>query len=217
MGCIVGMIYLTYFAYYNGNPYNAFRGVDYSGNMCGISSYGTTNYPYLYFTNPYSDITKRICVDTCPTYSSGSNTVYQVLSNSVSAQTTYTIQYDAGGSRITGSGSPVSGDVLGYDSYSVIGRLCVPNANMFSNILINNTSTTSSAFTQGDIANFITDTQNNWQYLLAALGFAIVVSFIFMFLLRCLAGCIVWCSLFGIIFFFVGLGFVFLYNAGYFG
>jgi len=37
-----------------------------------------------------------------------------------------------------------------------------------------------------------------------------------MFLLRCLAGCIVWLSLFGIMFFFIGTGLIFLYNAGYF-
>lgn len=54
-------------------------------------------------------------------------------------------------------------------------------------------------------------------YLLAALGFAIVVSFIFMFLLRCIAGCVVWCSLFGIILFFIGIGLLFLYSAGVIG
>ena len=58
---------------------------------------------------------------------------------------------------------------------------------------------------------------NNWQYLLAALGFAIVVSFIYMFLLRCIAGCVVWCSLFGIILFFIGIGLLFLYSAGKLG
>lgn len=35
-----------------------------------------------------------------------------------------------------------------------------------------------------------------------------------MFLLRCLAGCIVWVSLFGTILVLVGLGIVFLYNSG---
>jgi solute carrier family 44 (choline transporter-like protein), member 2/4/5 len=73
------------------------------------------------------------------------------------------------------------------------------------------------AFSQGDLANFITDTTNNWQYLLAALGWGVLISFIFMFCLRCLAGCIVWCSIFGLIFFFIGLGLLFLYNAGYLG
>ena len=35
-----------------------------------------------------------------------------------------------------------------------------------------------------------------------------------MFLLRCLAGCIVWLSLFGIMFFLIGTGMLFLYNSG---
>lgn len=46
---------------------------------------------------------------------------------------------------------------------------------------------------------------------------AIVIAFIVMFLLRCLAGCIVWLSLFGIMFLLVGLGVIFLYNAGKLG
>jgi hypothetical protein len=29
------MVYLTYFGYANGNPYNAFRGVDQNGKICG--------------------------------------------------------------------------------------------------------------------------------------------------------------------------------------
>lgn len=37
-----------------------------------------------------------------------------------------------------------------------------------------------------------------------------------MFFLRCCAGCIVWLSLFAIMFLFVGTGLIFLYNAGYF-
>lgn len=51
-------------------------------------------------------------------------------------------------------------------------------------------------------------------WLLAAFGFAIVVSFIFMFCLRCLAGCIIWFAVLGIIVFFALAGVVFLYNAG---
>jgi len=55
----------------------------------------------------------------------------------------------------------------------------------------------------------------NYQWLLAATGMAVLIAFIFMFLLRCLAGCIVWLSLFGTIFVLLGLGLIFLYNAGY--
>lgn len=211
------MIYLTYFAYYNGNPTGAFRGVDYLGNICGKTNATTANYPYLYFTNPYSDISLRICVDSCPAYNSGSNSVTQVNSNSDAAHTTYTIQYTSSGTRTSGSAAPTSSDVLGYDSYVVVNRLCVPNANMFSTIFSSVSSTAAAAFTQGDLNNFITDIMNNWQWLLVALGWGILISFVFMFMLRCLAGCIVWCSLFGIIIFFIGLGLIFLYNAGYLG
>ena len=50
--------------------------------------------------------------------------------------------------------------------------------------------------------------------MLAAFGFAIIISFVWMFCLRCLAGIIVWSSIFGIIIFFALIGVVFLYNNG---
>lgn len=51
---------------------------------------------------------------------------------------------------------------------------------------------------------------------MCGLGIAIVISLIFMFLLRCLVGCIVWFSCIGIILVFIGLGVLFLYNGGAF-
>ena len=45
---------------------------------------------------------------------------------------------------------------------------------------------------------------------------AIVISLLFMFLLRCLVGCIVWFSVIGVILAFVGAGVIFLYNGGAF-
>jgi Plasma-membrane choline transporter len=87
---------------------------------------------------------------------------------------------------------------------------------LFGDDLISKTNF-SSVLSQGQVANLITDVMTNWKYLLAALGFAILVSFIFMFLLRCIAGCVVWCSLFGIILFFIGIGLLFLYSAGKIG
>lgn len=50
-----------------------------------------------------------------------------------------------------------------------------------------------------------------------ATGIAVFISFVVMFFLRCFAGCIVWLSLFAIMFLLVGLGLIFLYNAGYMG
>ena len=53
---------------------------------------------------------------------------------------------------------------------------------------------------------------------MVALVFALVTGFIFMCLMRCLAGCIIWFALFSIVFLFLGLGLIFLYQSGnYFG
>jgi len=67
---------------------------------------------------------------------------------------------------------------------------------------------------QGSFASLTSDVQNNWQWILAGVGFAVVSSLIFMFLLRCLVGCIVWLSILGSILVFAGLGVIFCYNAG---
>ena len=53
--------------------------------------------------------------------------------------------------------------------------------------------------------------------MLCGIGFAVIVSLIFMFLLRCMVGCVVWGSIFLTIALFAGLGVIFLYNAGKIG
>ena len=45
---------------------------------------------------------------------------------------------------------------------------------------------------------------------------SVFISLLFLFLLRCLVGCIVWVSCIGIILVFAGLGAIFLYNGGVF-
>lgn len=70
---------------------------------------------------------------------------------------------------------------------------------------------------QQDVTNFMTDLQNNWKIIALAIIGCVVISFLFMFLLRCLAGLIVWGSILGSIVFFLLAGFVFLNNAGVIG
>lgn len=49
---------------------------------------------------------------------------------------------------------------------------------------------------------------------MGALGLSVIISFIFMFLLRCIAGCVVWLSLILIVLGTVAMGIIFLYNGG---
>jgi hypothetical protein len=51
-------------------------------------------------------------------------------------------------------------------------------------------------------------------WILAGFGLAVILAFVWMYALKCLAGCIVWVSIFGIILTFAGVGVIFLYNAG---
>lgn len=102
------MVYLTAFAYTNGNPNNAFRGVDSSGNVCGGSGYTTASFPYLYFTNPTNDISARSCVSFCPSYTESSNDVTRPFL--ASGQITYAKQYKTDGTGASGTAAaPATG------------------------------------------------------------------------------------------------------------
>lgn len=208
------MVYLGVYGYDKGNPYVIFRGVDGNGRVCGDTADAiTANFPYVYWTDPANNLQLRSCVNACPTWDG--STVVQV-SCSVAGDcnsNTYQTVYDDQGNVITGSAT--AGDFVGYDTYSVLGRACVPNPNMFTTVFKSISSAFSSALNQGALADFINDTKNNWYWLLAATGVGFLAAFFVMFFLRCCAGCIVWLALFGIMFLLVGTGLIFLYNAGY--
>lgn len=212
------MVYLGIYGFDKGSPSKIYRGVDSNGRVCGDTNDAITkDYPYLYLTNPIYDIFKRACVASCPVWDSTTSSMSapncSVAAN-CGSNTAWDVTYNSNGN--VNSGVPTSSSqVMGYDSVLVISRVCVPNPNMFTTAFQSLNSTFSSALNQGALADVINDTKNNWHWLLAAAGVALIVGFIVMCFLRCCAGCIVWLSLFGIMFLFVGLGLIFLYNAGY--
>lgn len=90
----------------------------------------------------------------------------------------------------------------------------MPSSAAFTQALKEYADKMANSLQQGEFASLVSDVKGNWQWILAAAGFSIVVSLLFMFLLRCLVGCIVWTSILGSILLFAGLGIIFLYNAG---
>lgn len=107
--------------------------------------------------------------------------------------------------------------------------MCIPTTNSLSGLNSQAKSSNSTTSDTGVSAYFynslggsylsglISDIKNNWPVLLVAFALAIIISFIFMFLLRCLAGLIVWLSIIGTIAFLAGLGFIFYYSSGKMG
>ena len=214
-GCCA-MVYLGIYGFTNGDVHLIFRGVDEAGNICGDTNTPTTAlFPYLYWTQPDTSLQNRACVDACPTWD-GSAVVQVTCAVASQCNTnSYQVTFNDQGGVASGTYTAGSGQIIGYDSYSVLSRACVPNPNMFTSVFSSISSSFSSALDQGALADFINDVKNNWYWLLAATGVSFIVAFIIMFFLRCCAGCIVWISLFGIMFLLVGTGLIFLFNAGY--
>lgn len=205
---IVAMIYCTGVGWAEGNTFNAWRATDQNGIVCGKGD--AKDYTLSYFYYPYNT-SLRYCVKKCPTYVNG--TITTIDCYNCGSPSWITILEN--GSFTAGSSS-ASGSNIAYGSYPVISRICVPNSNVFLNGLDGVGEKFTSSASIGFVADFTTDIQNNWEYILFAFIMAIIISFAFMYILKCLAGCIVWMSIFSVIGLFIMIGFVFLYNANSF-
>lgn len=154
------MIYLTAFGYNTGYPTGIFRGVDSNGNLCGDSKDPIyVNYPYLYITQPLASLPlTRQCVNQCPYFVAGTGVLpASGAACHTTADCTWSSQYDTSGNHFFGTNPAVAGDIIGYDSYLILDRVCIPNFNMFSTIFNSASSAISGVLQQGDLANFISD------------------------------------------------------------
>lgn len=136
---IAAMVYCSIYAYSFGNLSSVFRGTDSTLNICGKGL--TADYPYLYFTNPVSaNMSKRVypsslfrCVKACPSYgASPTLPVIDCFTNTDIGSCNYDNILSSHGDTVNPS-APGSGgfDILGYDSYPVIDRLCLPSTGTF--------------------------------------------------------------------------------------
>ena len=146
LAAIGGMGYLTYAAYYNNDPTTIFRGVNQNNLVCGNKlDLLTKDKPYLYFYDPRGTLSlKKACVAVCPYYDG--TTITAVVAEPT---VTYTDILNLDGTAIlasTGSLPIVAGDVVGYDTYPLLGRICVPSAKLVTTIF--DTAKLSAAFSQ---------------------------------------------------------------------
>lgn len=207
---VVAMIVMSSNAYSTGNLSKIFRATDSNGVACGDPSGVAASYPYAYFYNPTSgDLSNRYCVASCPYYSSGSLTTISCYGQ---VSCTYALTVTTTGTYSVNPSS--TSQIIGYETSAMVGRLCIPSTTVFNGVFSSYISTFSSALSSSDLASFTTDLENNWKWILAAIGACIILAFVFMYTLRCFAGLIVWTSVIGIILVFTVGGIIFLYNAG---
>ena len=151
------MVYLGAYGFSMGDPSKIFRPIDQNGNVCGDkTNTNTKDYPYLYFTNPLDSLQKRSCISSCPGWTGSTVsaiTCAPYATATICNSDTYNVIYSNDGTLL--SGTYASSSILGYDTYLVLDRICIPNSNMFTNAFSTITSSFSSAMNQGAMADFV--------------------------------------------------------------
>jgi hypothetical protein len=157
---ILAMIVLAIYSYTYGNTHNIYRATDSNQNICGQTGTVTENFPLSYFYNPTTgDLSKRVCVSSCPIYSSSGVLSTLNCYDKTSAQNcTYTITIKQDGSY--SSGSPNNASIIGYEATEQIGRVCLPTSTVLKNAFASVSTNISDGVRQAGLANFITDLQN---------------------------------------------------------
>lgn len=154
------MIVLAIYSYTYGNTHNIYRATDNNQNVCGQSGTSTANYPFAYFYNPTTaDLSKRVCVTSCPSYVNGTLSAITCYANSNIPSCAYTQTVKQDGTYTTNS-TVSSSDVIGYDSTEQIGRVCIPTSTVLQNAFSSVSTTISDGVRQAGLANFIPDIQN---------------------------------------------------------
>ena len=159
---ICAMVYLGVYGFSKGNTYVMYRGVDSNGVECGKTGGVAELFPYLYFTNPLFSITNRACVSSCPSWTGttvSATTCYNAAS--LCNSNTYSAIYSTSGTLTSGTDpTAISTGFAGYDSSLTLGRVCIPNTNMFTTAFAAISSSFSSAVNQGALADFVNDIKN---------------------------------------------------------
>lgn len=175
--------YIMTYAFQNGDPRKVTHGIDYEGRICGVDLPWK---PYVYwcksegnvFTNLASvpqgatawadptnlDFEHPICVEECPQSAAESNLCYDQAT---------------GGSK----------SVADYATHAIAKRYCFPQAQQIMDKI-------SARMGGHPIAKYIPQImgtfRTNWQLLLGAFFMGIILSSIYLLLIECLAGVVIW-------------------------
>jgi hypothetical protein len=205
------MFYCGIYGYTNGNVNQIFRGSDGNPTPCN-----TTAFPLMYFTAPFgiNAVRNRVCVSKCP--GAGATTL-SCRTNSMTPDCNIDFSLDSYTTSDSNwmnalPANPEGNYLIGYNSTELVGRLCVPSAATFAKFTstINGTFGSAASLVASGASNYLSAAVNDlraaWPMILASLGICIFLSFLYLILLRCFAGCMIWFSLFGSIAALAGLG-----------
>ncbi|XP_031569515.1 choline transporter-like protein 4 [Actinia tenebrosa] len=226
---IVGMLALGGAAFYMGNPYKLLNSVDSFGNICGYSEGYVDKPKLVFFDlteciSPagisanlfaYSCPTTQVCREKCPDYNGLGATlpVDEMICR-------YDVKLTAGmptAEKLTLIRERKCAPYV-LKSTDVLNR-CIPTivsnqlGNLFPTANANNSNgnVTGSEVQEGSVyvqallnlqnlgLKVIADVQESWYWILAALGIAMAASFIYILIMRWVAGLLVWLTTYAVL------------------
>lgn len=169
---VLAMLFVFQESYASNNLNRMVAGYDMDKKACGVDY---PDYKYVYFpkftTDPTTWLERRICVKTCPATSSA------------------TVEFMPAGGYVSGASQNGSGDydILVLPSKGLYGKICMPvTATGGSNLLTSK---------MDSMDKYTSDLSNAWYILLLSIVVAFIMGFVYLCLLRCFAGIIVFVTI----------------------
>eukprot|EP00828_Plagiopyla_frontata_P009593 TRINITY_DN1495_c0_g1_i2.p1 TRINITY_DN1495_c0_g1~~TRINITY_DN1495_c0_g1_i2.p1 ORF type:complete len:641 (+),score=63.83 TRINITY_DN1495_c0_g1_i2:43-1923(+) len=194
---IVTLIALFCYGVAEGDPTKLVEVFDVDSNRCGKTT-GFEDYKYLYYMVPLPNYLYRgICVKECPQWPSSQSTPTTINCKTTTSQANcnYNSPLSVGAdfSQLSTDMIDVSLDwnhtLIIYNTSLIFQKVCVPSAvSTISSSTINNAIEGSLKTLQ----KWASDIEVTWEIILATAGFALIVGFIYMYLLRYCVGCMTW-------------------------
>eukprot|EP01017_Pseudomicrothorax_dubius_P014196 TRINITY_DN165_c0_g1_i17.p1 TRINITY_DN165_c0_g1~~TRINITY_DN165_c0_g1_i17.p1 ORF type:complete len:497 (-),score=121.24 TRINITY_DN165_c0_g1_i17:32-1522(-) len=179
---LVAVGLMTGVAFKNGDPKRLLHGIDYAGFQCGLDP-GYEDYKLIYFGYPFpsdkgdykTSLTQTVCVKSCPTFNQGQEPPKTLECKTHSLYTTCETTQDIS----------QKDKLYVYSSTNVMDLFCMPFDNALANTIQDVTNI-------GTITTGIQEVQKNYDTVLIVAGISLVISFVYMFLVRGCARLLVW-------------------------
>jgi len=214
----VGLLLVAYFGVGAGDPYRLMNGIDSFGNVCGRTNKNLsasanysgpnqgldmTNQGFVLIANPLNLDSVKLCVSACPTDSASGSGVPQhfCLNNASNTNSSddddqwnvYHNDLDQWGKYGIEANNGCPKAVIA--SVSLMKR-CVPTGGAAADTV---NAVMDSVDVGGIAQDFMSDLEASWPALLIILGSTLLVSIIFVFLMRCFAYVMIWIAYFALL------------------
>mmetsp|Transcript_27452 Transcript_27452/g.20609 ORF Transcript_27452/g.20609 Transcript_27452/m.20609 type:complete len:324 (-) Transcript_27452:420-1391(-) len=200
---IIGLGFTSAYGFMYGDPLLLLTTWDYDANGCGYNE-STLDYPYLYFPgpdisnisdDPLSAFKYSVCVKECPSGNENKTVLCKEPSFfDASAKFENCTYYPA--AYEVYDGYTYYGDPFRYGTTLVIGKYCIPDTDALKDAAV---STFYDYFEEyfdvQKLTEYASDIYEAWMVLLISVGIAFLLGFVYLLLLRCCAGVMVFFSL----------------------